>query len=146
MDYGFLDQNFDALFRAEQRMGEFFSIFSGLAIFIACLGLFALAAFTAEQRTKEIGIRKAMGATTTGLTLLLSQEFTRLVVIAFVPAAALAWLAVDYWLNGFAYRVEISLWIFVASGVMAIAIAWLTVSFQSIKAAASNPVQSLRYE
>lgn len=145
-DYDFLDQDFDELFRSEQRMGELFTVFAGLAIFIACLGLFALAAFTAEQRTKEIGIRKAMGATTTGLTLLLSREFTKLVVIAFVPAAAAAWYVVNNWLNDFAYRVDINPLIFVASGVVAILIAWLTVSFQSIKAAATNPVESLRYE
>lgn len=146
LDYAFLDQNFDELFRSEQRMGQVFSVFSGLAIFIACLGLFALAAFTSEQRTKEIGIRKAMGATTFGLTVLLSREFTMLVIIAFVPAASLGWYVVNNWLSGFAYHVEISPWIFIASGVISIVIAWLTVSFQSIKAAATNPVKSLRYE
>jgi putative ABC transport system permease protein len=146
LDYGFLDQNFDELFRSEQRMGQLFSVFSSLAIFIACLGLFALAAFTAEQRTKEIGIRKAMGATTAGLTILLSKEFTRLVIIAFIPAAAAAWWVVNNWLSGFAFHVEMNPMVFVASGVVAIVIAWLTVSFQSIKAASSNPVESLRYE
>ena len=145
-DYTFLDQNYDELFRSEQRMGQLFSVFASLAIFIACLGLFALAAFTAEQRTKEIGIRKAMGATTTGLTILLSKEFTRLVIIAFIPAAAGAWWVVNNWLNGFAYHVEMNPLVFVTSGVVAIVIAWLTVSFQSIKAASSNPVESLRYE
>lgn len=145
-DFEFLDQNFDELFRTEQRMGKVFSVFSGLAIFIACLGLFALAAFTAEQRTKEIGIRKAMGATTTGLTLLLSKEFTRLVIIAFIPASVAAWYFVESWLGSFAYRIEISPWIFVGSGIVAILIAWVTVSFQSIKAATTNPVKSLRYE
>lgn len=145
-DYEFLDQNFDELFRSEQRLGQVFSVFSGLAIFIASLGLFALAAFTAEQRTKEIGIRKAMGATTTGLTILLSKEFTKLVLIAFLPAAAAAWYVVHSWLNSFAYRVDVNPWIFIISGIVAILIAWLTVSFQSIKAAASNPVDSLRYE
>jgi putative ABC transport system permease protein len=145
-DFGFLDQNFDELFRTEQRMGQLFSVFSGLAIFIASLGLFALAAFTAEQRTKEIGIRKAMGASTVGLTILLSREFTRLVIIAFIPAAAGAWYIVYHWLNGFAYHVAINPLIFIGSGIVAILIAWLTVSFQSIKAASSNPVNSLRYE
>jgi putative ABC transport system permease protein len=145
-DYAFLDQNFDNLFRSEQRMGQVFGVFSGLAIFIACLGLFALAAFTADQRTKEIGIRKAMGATTFGLTVLLSREFTRLVLIAFIPAAAFGWYVVTNWLSGFAYHVDVSPWIFVVSGVTSILIAWLTVSFQSIKAAATNPVKSLRYE
>lgn len=146
LDYSFLDQNFDELFRSELRMGQLFSVFSSLAIFIASLGLFALAAFTAEQRTKEIGIRKAMGATTTGLTILLSKEFTWLVIIAFIPAAGMAWWVVGNWLNGFAYHVEMSPLVFIGSGIAAIVIAWLTVSLQSVKAAASNPVDALRYE
>lgn len=145
-DYNFLDENFDELFRVEQRMGQVFSVFSGLAIFIACLGLFALAAFTAEQRTKEIGIRKALGASPIGLVVLLSREFTKLVLIAFVPAAVAAWFIVDNWLSGFEYRIDIDPLVFIGSGVIAIVIAWLTVSYQSIKAAASNPVNSLRYE
>ncbi|HYG01697.1 MAG TPA: ABC transporter permease [Chryseosolibacter sp.] len=146
LEYTFLDQEFDQLFRAEQRMGTLFSIFSGLAIFIASLGLFALAAFTSEQRTKEIGIRKAMGASVFGLTLLLSKEFTRLVIIAFVPAAIAGWWISNQWLGGFAYRIDVSPWVIIASGLGAIVIAWITVSYQSIKAAAINPVQSLRYE
>ncbi|SKC86772.1 ABC transporter permease [Ohtaekwangia koreensis] len=145
-DYNFLDENFDELFRVEQRMGQVFSVFSGLAIFIACLGLFALAAFTAEQRTKEIGIRKALGASPIGLVILLSKEFTKLVIIAFIPAAVAAWFIVNNWLSGFEYRVDINPWIFIGSGLVAIFIAWLTVSYQSIKAAATNPVNSLRYE
>jgi putative ABC transport system permease protein len=145
-DYTFLDQDYDELFRSEQRMGQIFTIFSGLAIFIACLGLFALSAFTAEQRTKEIGIRKAMGASTTGLTILLSKEFTKLVLIAFIPAAIASWFVVENWLNDFAYRVQISPVLFIASGIIAILIAWLTVSFQSVRAASTNPVDSLRYE
>lgn len=145
-EYTFMDQEFDNLFRAEQRMGTIFSIFSGLAIFIASLGLFALAAFTSEQRTKEIGIRKAMGASVGSLTLLLSKEFTKLVVFAFVPAAVIGWYVADQWLSGFAYRIDVSPWIILLSGFSAILIAWLTVSYQSIKAAATNPVESLRYE
>lgn len=145
-DYGFLDQNFDELFRSEQRIGQLARVFSGLAIFIASLGLFALAAFTTEQRAKEIGIRKAMGASPAGLVMLLSREFTRLVIIAFVPAAALAYWVVNWWLNGFAYRIELSPVIFIASGIAAISVAWITVSYQSIKAAAANPVDSLRQE
>lgn len=145
-DYAFLDENFDELFRTEQRMGDLFTAFSALAIFIACLGLFALAAFMAEQRTKEIGIRKVMGASTTGLTFMLSREFTKLVVVAFAVAAPLSWIVVDYWLDGFAYRIDVSPWIFVGSGVVSTAIAWFTVSFQSIRAAGANPAHSLRYE
>jgi putative ABC transport system permease protein len=145
-EYEFLDESFDQLFRAEQRMGTVFSVFSGLAIFVACLGLFALSAFTSEQRTKEIGIRKAMGASSLSLTVLLSKEFTRLVLIAFVPAAVAAWYVSNNWLEEFSYRIDINPVIFLLSGVAAIVIAWLTVSFQSVKAAASNPVESLRYE
>jgi putative ABC transport system permease protein len=146
MEYAFMDEDFDRLFRAEQRMSQIFTVFSGLAIFIACLGLFALAAFTAEQRTKEVGIRKVMGASVTSLALVLSKEFIVLVLIAFVPAAALGWWISSQWLSGFAFRVGINPLIFVGAGLSAIAIAFLTVSYQSIKAATSNPVNSLRYE
>ncbi|MEJ7646851.1 MAG: ABC transporter permease [Chryseolinea sp.] len=146
LEYVFLDDNFDELFRAEQRMGNIFSIFSGLAIFIASLGLFALAAFTSEQRTKEIGIRKAMGASVTSLTILLSKEFTRLVLIAFVPAALGGWYVSFQWLESFAYRISVNPLIVLSSGLAALILAWLTVSFQSIKTANSNPVESLRYE
>ncbi|NOT76766.1 MAG: FtsX-like permease family protein [Cyclobacteriaceae bacterium] len=145
-EYSFMDESFDKLFRTEQRMGQLFSIFSGLTIFIACLGLFALAAFTSEQRTKEIGIRKSMGASSFSLTLLLSKEFTKLVVIAFIPAAVIAWYVSDQWLQGFAFRVPISPVVFLLSGLSSIVIAWLTVSYQSVKASAANPVDSLRYE
>jgi putative ABC transport system permease protein len=145
-EYAFLDESFDRLFRAEQRMGKLFTVFSSLAIFIACLGLFALAAFTTEQRTKEIGVRKSMGASVFNLSILLSKEFTKLVVIAFIPAAILAWYISDAWLDSFAYRVDINPLVFMLSGVAAIVIAWLTVSYQSIKAASANPVNSLRYE
>lgn len=145
-DYGFLDQNFDELFRSEQRIGELAQVFSGLAIFIASLGLFALAAFTTEQRAKEIGIRKAMGASSAGLVMLLSREFTWLVIIAFVPAAGLAYWFMSSWLNEFAYHIDINPLVFIASGLAAIAVAWITVSYQSIRAAAANPIDSLRQE
>lgn len=145
-EYTFLDQDFDALFRAEQRLKNIFMIFAGLAIFIACLGLFALAAFTTEQRTKEIGIRKAMGATVPNLTLLLSREFTILVLVAFVPAAVASWYYMNIWLEDFAYRIQISPVIVVAGGLIAFVVAWITVGFQAIKAAKANPVSSLRYE
>jgi putative ABC transport system permease protein len=109
-------------------------------------GLFALAAFTAEQRTKEIGIRKVMGASVSSLAVMLSREFTKLVLIAFVPAAFAGWYVSNHWLQGFAYRVTINPVIIITSGVLAIILAWITVSFQSIKAATSNPINSLRYE
>ena len=145
-EYSFLDQEFDSLFRAEQRMGVISTIFSGLAIFIACLGLFALAAFTAEQRTKEIGIRKALGASTFNLVYILSKEFTILVTVAFLPAAVCAWYFANEWLAGFAHRIDIDPVVFILSGVGAIVVAWLTVGYQAVKAAATNPVKSLRYE
>lgn len=145
-EYSFMDEDFDQLFRSEQRMGEIFSVFSTLAIFIASLGLFALAAFTAEQRTKEIGIRKALGASSFSITLILSREFTILVLIAFVPAAITGWFLADNWLAGFAHRITVNPVIFLASGFAALAIAWLTVIYQALKAAAANPVSSLRYE
>jgi putative ABC transport system permease protein len=146
IEYAFMDEDFDKLFRAEQRMGTIFSVFSGLAIFIACLGLFALAAFTAEQRTKEIGIRKVMGASVASLSLVLSKEFILLVLIAFIPAASIGWYVSNQWLNGFAFRISISPLIFAMAGLSAMLIAWLTVSYQSFKAARANPVNSLRYE
>ncbi len=145
-EYTFMDENFDKLFRSEQRIGQVLSLFSGLAIFIACLGLFALAAFTAEQRTKEICIRKVMGASVRLLSITLTKEFIMLVFIAFVPAATVAWWVSSQWLNGFAYRVEINPYIFLIAGVSAVAIAWLTVGYQSVKAASTNPADSLRYE
>jgi putative ABC transport system permease protein len=145
-EYSFLDQNFDELFREEQRLSTLFLVFTSMAIFIACLGLFALAAFTAEQRTKEIGIRKAMGATVFSITTLLSKEFTMLVVISIVLAFVPAWFILDYWLDQFAYRIDVSVAVFIISGVAALAIAWTTVAFQALKAAMAKPINSLRYE
>ena len=144
--YSFLDQNFDVLFREEQRLSQLFLVFTGLAILIACLGLFALAAFTAEQRTKEIGIRKAMGASVGSITALLSKEFSLLVVVSIVLAVVPAYFMVDYWLSQFAYRIGISMLVFVLSGLAALVIAWLTVAYQALKAAMVKPVDSLRYE
>ena len=145
-EYKFLDENYDELFRAEQRLSKIFTVFAGLAIFIACLGLFALAAFTAEQRTKEIGIRKAMGASVSSLTLMISREFLGLVVVAFAMAVIPTWFAINWWLESFAYRMAINPLIFVLGGVAAILVAWFTVSYQSLKAASTDPVTSLRYE
>ncbi|MEK6479863.1 ABC transporter permease [Catalinimonas sp. 4WD22] len=145
-DYSFLDEDFDALFRADQRIGVIFGGFTSLAILIACLGLLALAAFMAEQRTKEIGIRKVMGASVKSIMLLLSKDFTKLVVIAFVVAIPLSYYAVQQWLNDFAYKIDIGLTSFVVAGILALVIAILTVSYQSFKAAIANPVDSLRDE
>ena len=145
-EYSFLDQNFDELFRDEQRLSGLFWVFTTLAIFIACLGLFALAAFTAEQRTKEIGIRKAMGASVIGITTLLSKEFTILVIVSVLLAIAPAWLLLNYWLDQFAYRIDVDIMVFIFSGLAALVIAWLTVAFHAVKAALAKPVNSLRYE
>jgi putative ABC transport system permease protein len=145
-EYSFLDQNFETLFRAEVKLRSLFSVFSGLAIAIACLGLFALAAFTTEQRTKEIGIRKALGASVSNLSLLLSKEFVLLVLIAIVPACIGAYFVANWWLSDFPYRITLSPVMFLVVSVVAIAIGWLTVSYQAIKAAISKPVNSLRQE
>jgi putative ABC transport system permease protein len=144
--YSFLDEDFDQLYRAEARLSELLGYFSGIAIFIACLGLFGLAAFTAERRTKEIGVRKVLGATAPGIVALLSKDFLKLVGIAFVVAAPVAWFAMNRWLEGFAYRIEIGPWVFVLAGALALVIALLTVSYQALKAALADPVRALRYE
>jgi putative ABC transport system permease protein len=144
--YAFIDELFNETYTAEQKTGTILGIFAGLTIFIACLGLFGLATFTAEQRTKEIGIRKVLGASVTNIIALLSKEFIVLVSIAIAIAAPLAWWAMDKWLQDFAYRVTIGWWIFALAGFLALVIALLTVSFQAVKAAVANPVKSLRTE
>lgn len=146
LEYSFLDQDFDALFRAEMRMRDLFTVFSSLAIFIACLGLFALAAFLTEQRTKEIGIRKAMGASVPRLVLTLSKEFMVLVAVSFVLAVVPAWYFMGQWLAGFAYRIDLNALVFVLAGFIAFFVASLTIGFQALKAAHANAATSLRYE
>jgi len=144
--YSFLDDSFDAVYRSEQRTGSISIAFTSLAIIIACLGLFGLAAYAAEQRTKEIGIRKVLGANLATIVNMLSKDFIRLVLIAIVVAIPLGWWAMHSWLQGFAYRQDIQWWVPVAAAASAIAIAFVTISFQSIKAALTNPVKSLRSE
>jgi putative ABC transport system permease protein len=145
--YAFLDQNFDALYRSEQRIGSISIAFTTLAIIIACLGLFGLAAYAAEQRTKEIGIRKVLGANVSTLVGMLSKDFIKLVLIAIVISVPLAWWFLQTWfLDGFAYRQNIQWWVPAVAAVAAIAIAFITISFQSVKAALTNPVKSLRSE
>ncbi|MEM9859652.1 MAG: ABC transporter permease [Bacteroidota bacterium] len=146
LQYSFLDDDYDAAFRAEERLGQVFTIFTAIAIFIASLGLFGLAAFLAEQRTKEIGVRKVMGASIWSVTTLMSKEFVKLVILAFVLAVFPAYYLMDSWLDDFVNRIDIPLWVFAVSGISALLIAWLTVSYQSFKAARINPVNSLRYE
>ena len=144
--YAFLDQDWARLYEQEMTTRRVSSLFSLIAIFIACLGLLALAAYTAERRTKEIGIRKVLGATVPGIVGMLSKDFLKLVLIGIVIATPLAWFAVDYWLQDFAYRVNLSWTVFVLAAALAVAIAFITVSFQSIRAALTNPISSLRSE
>jgi putative ABC transport system permease protein len=144
--YSFLDENLNTLYEDEKRAGQIFGVFSALAILIACVGLFGLAAYTASLRTKEIGIRKVLGASVPGVILLLSKDFTRLILIAFVLAVPLGWYVMNTWLEGFAYRIELGASVFFIAGAIALAISWVTVSYQSIKAAVVNPAKSLRSE
>lgn len=145
-NYAFLDRQWANLYENEMTTRKVFGLFSLLAIFIACLGLLALAAFTAERRTKEIGIRKVLGATTGGIVALLSKDFLQLVVIALVIASPIAWYVMNEWLQDFHYRIDIEWWVFVLAGFLAIFIAFFTVGFQSIKAALMNPIKSIRME
>jgi putative ABC transport system permease protein len=144
--YGFMDEDFDALYRSEQRLGQIFYLFTAIAIFIASLGLFGLAAFFAEQRTKEVGIRKALGASEMSISTLLSREFVKYIGLALLIAIYPAYYIMSNWLESFAYRIEISPLTFITSGLIALMIALITVSYQSIKAARVNPVDSLKYE
>lgn len=146
LTYSFVDEEFNNQYSTEQQTGKIFITFAALAIFIACLGLFGLAAYAAEQRTKEIGIRKVLGATVSNITSMLSKDFLKLVVIASIIAFPVAWWAMNKWLQSFAYRIHISWWLFAIAGFAALLIALITVSFQSIKAAIANPVKSLRTE
>ncbi|GAB2586864.1 ABC transporter permease [Spirosoma areae] len=145
-DYFFLDSFFNEQYKAEQQFGRVCTLFAGLAIFIACLGLFALATFMAKQRTKEIGIRKVLGASVLSLSGLLAKDFLKLVVVAIVIATPIAWYVMSRWLQDFAYHIAVPWWAFIVAGVAAVAIALLTVSFQSVKTALMNPVKSLRSE
>jgi putative ABC transport system permease protein len=144
--YRFVDQEFGKKFGDEERIGKLASFFTALAIFISCLGLFGLASFVAEQRTKEIGIRKVLGASVTNLWKLLSTDFVLLVLISCVIAGPIAWYFMSGWLKNYTYRAELSWWIFALTVLGAIVITLLTVSFQAIRAALTNPVKSLRAE
>ncbi|MDX5444003.1 MAG: ABC transporter permease, partial [Hymenobacteraceae bacterium] len=145
-EYQLLEESLDSLYEAEKRMSRIFDYFASLAIFISCLGLFGLASFTVEQRTKEIGVRKVLGASVFRIFLLISKDFTKLVVIAFLLAVPVAYVAMNQWLHGFAYSTNIGISVFVVAGALALLIALLTVSYQTIKTARANPVKSLRYE
>jgi putative ABC transport system permease protein len=145
-DYDFLDEIFNRQYQNERMFGKAFGIFAGLAIFIACLGLFGLAMFTTIQRTREIGVRKVMGATVPDILVLISKDFIRLVLVAAVLAFPIAWWVMHGWLQDFAYRVNIGAWVFILAGTAAILISLFTISFQAVKAAVANPVKSLRME
>ena len=145
-DYSFMDDSFDRMYRTDLRLGKIFLYFSLITIFVACLGLFGLASFTAEQRTKEIGIRKVLGASVSNVVLLLSKEFTKWVILANLVAWPVAYFVMNDWLQNFAYRIRLGVWVFVLSGVIALGIALLSVSSKALKAATADPVTSLRYE
>ncbi|HXL55220.1 MAG TPA: FtsX-like permease family protein, partial [Chitinophagaceae bacterium] len=146
IEYKFLDENFEQMYNAEDKLKSLLWIFTCIAIFVGCLGLFGLAAYTAERRRKEVGIRKVLGASTQGVVLLLSKDFIKLVVISLLIASPVAWYFMNKWLQDFAYRINISWWVFAIAAIMALSIAFVTVSFQAIKAAIANPVKSLRTE
>jgi putative ABC transport system permease protein len=145
-DYRFLNERLDALYRSEQRVGRIITVFTILSIFISCLGLFGLASFMAIRRTKEIGIRKVLGAKISGVVVLLIKEFSKWVIVANLIAWPLSYLALDRWLQAFPYRTDIKLWLFLGTGLVTFLVAILTVCYQSVRAAIANPVESLRYE
>jgi putative ABC transport system permease protein len=145
-DYTFLDDDFDKLYRGEQRTGTIFNYFASIGIFISCLGLFGLVMFATEQRTKEIGVRKVLGASVASVVSLISMDFIKLILISNLIALPLAWYFMNKWLDTFAYRIEIHWSILIIAGASSMAIAWLTMAYQSIKAASANPVKSLRAE
>jgi ABC-type antimicrobial peptide transport system permease subunit len=145
-EYQFLDDEFEKLYEKDQRTALMFNIFSVVAILISCMGLFALAAFTAERRTKEIGVRKVLGASVSGIIGLLSKDFVVMVGIGIAIASPLAGYVMQQWLQNFAYRIDIQWWFFVVAGLIAMSIALITVSIQAIRAALVNPVQSLKSE
>ena len=143
--FSFLDESLNQQYKEEQQTGRIFSIFSVLAIFVSCIGLFALSAYITSLRTKEIGVRKVLGASVGGVVLMLSKDFTKMILIAFALAVPVAWLVMEkWWLQNFAFRINVNLWIILISGISVLAISWLTVSFQSVKAALANPVDSLK--
>jgi putative ABC transport system permease protein len=145
-EYFFIDDSLEQLHRADTQFGQLFGYFAGLAIFIACLGLLGLATYSTEQRTKEIGVRKVLGASVSNLLLLLSRDFTRMVILAFILDAPIAHLAMTHRFERFVYKIEIGVGTFLLAGLAAPGFAWLTVLYQGIKASTANPIESLRYE
>jgi putative ABC transport system permease protein len=145
-EYHFVDDQFNDRFASEALIGKLSRVFALLAIIISCLGLFGLAAYTAERRTREIGIRKVLGASVTSITNLLSKEFLQLVLLSALISFPLAWWAMHQWLQSYSYRISIQWWVFIVAGSLAVLIALLTISIQSVKAALMNPIKSLRNE
>jgi putative ABC transport system permease protein len=145
-DYSFLDQHFNEIYKNDERTGQMFGFFSTLAILIACLGLFGLAAYTGEQRIKEIGVRKVLGASVTNIVFLISKDFIKLVIISGIIAVPISYFAMNSWLQDFAYRVKIGPVIFILAISLAFLIAFITISSQALKAATSNPVKAIKYE
>ena len=146
IQHSFVDEKIASQYGNEQKMQGLFYAFSGISLFIACLGLFGLSMFVVKRKVKEIGVRKVLGATVSGIVSLLSKDFISLVFIAFIIASPLSWYFMNEWLENFAYRININVWVFILAGLSAILIALITVSFQAIKAAIANPVKSLRTE
>ena len=146
LEYDFLDDVFNRLYKAETTLNQVLSVFALLALLIASLGLFGLAAFATEQRTKEIGVRTVLGASKLSVVLLLTAEFTKLVLIASVFAIPLAYLIMTHWLGGFAYHIKASFMVNVVATAAVLIIAWISVSYQTLRAATANPIDSLRYE
>ena len=145
-NYYFLDESFDAQYKADRQFGKLFGFFAFLAILIACMGWMGLSAYNVLQRRKEIGIRKVLGASIVSVFSILSKEFLQLIFITIIIAAPLAWYIMNKWLQNYAYRIQISWWMFLIAGILALLIALMTVSYQTIKAAIANPVKSLRTE
>ena len=145
-EYNFLDQSIADYYKQEDQLSVLYKIFSGIAIFISCLGLYGLISFMAVQRKKEIGIRKVLGAPVRDIVIMLSKEFTILIAIAFLIAAPIAWYFMHQWLQQYTYRITIGAWFFIATIICSLLIAWITVGYTAIKAAVANPVKSLRTE
>jgi putative ABC transport system permease protein len=145
-DYHFVDDDYNKLYNSEMRLGTVMNVFASVAILMACLGLFGLSAYSAQQRVKEIGIRKILGAKLFGIAVLLSKDFLALVAVAFAIAVPVSWWAMAQWLQGYEYRITVNVWVFVAAGAATVFITLATVSYQALKAAFANPVKSLRSE
>jgi putative ABC transport system permease protein len=146
MDFKFMDENFDKMYKSEEKLMTLVWLFTAIAIFVGCLGLFGLSTYAAERRTKEIGIRKVLGASVNGIVFMLSKDFLKLVMIALLIASPIAWYFMNQWLQDFAYRIVINWWVFGMAAIVVLLIAVLTVSTQAIRAALSNPVRAIRSE